>query len=415
MIIAYNLNNRIGLSTLQPASRQNVIIAILVIASIAVSGLLGYYVSTIAGSGSGKIQSSADTVTVPSSSSASGFRTSATASYGDSYYWSASMMMNDKANYTWMSYPTQTIGINQAVLLMRNPPSYVVTIKSNNTVQFRSSNITILAFGMMPEDAANLTGMVPPVYATDDVFVIYGLIDPTLVIPEGASVHVIFVNLDNDMYHNLVFTTTSPPYSYMSEQSMMGGGMMGEGPNGNYYLYMMPFINPANYSQGMASAYSYSLNLVNETTLWYLCTYPGHAESGMYGKVLTGSQLTTPSSSTNESSTTNSAEGIATDYFTIYVSHLGFNDSSGKLTLSVTQGDSVSIKFIWNDSTLAFDNAHQMEVQGYAVISAVIDQKSSTSVVQFTASASGTFQINCIIPCDGMSNLQNGWLVVAPA
>lgn len=205
-----------------------------------------------------------------------------TSTYPDSYYWSMPMLHNTFVNRTWMEFPTRTIGISDVVLLMDNPPSYVTTIRSNNTVQFHSSNVTLLVFGMMPEDAVNLTGVNPPSYATDDVFVAYGLIDPTFVIPPGAFVHLVFVNLDDDMYHNFVFTSFSPPYSYMP----MGGGMMGGGYGNSGYYYMMPFIDPANYDHETAYAYSYGFTFGGQTSLWYACTYPGHAESGMYGRAL---------------------------------------------------------------------------------------------------------------------------------
>jgi hypothetical protein len=61
------------------------------------------------------------------------------------------------------------------------------------------------------------------------------------------------------------------------------------------------------------------------------------------------------------------------------------------------------------------DKAHQLEVQGYGVVSSVVDQQLPVSVIQFTASKAGSFQINCIIPCDDMGNLQKGWLIVTPA
>jgi rusticyanin len=319
-------------------------------------------------------------------------------------------MMRGIANYSWMSYPTQSIGISEAVLLMKNPPSYVSSIASNDTIQFHSDNITVLVFGMMPEDAANLTGTNPPSYASGDVFVIYGLVNPTLVMPSGAQVQVIFVNLDNDMYHNFVLTAAAPPYSSYPMQGMMGGGMMGgySGGYGPYGSYMMPYVNPADYSTGMAYSSSYGLTLGSQTTLWYLCSYPGHAESGMYGKVIIAGSI-------ESSSTTQTVGSGSVKSFEIYVSYLGFNGTSGNLDLNVKQGDSVSIKFVWNDTTLGFDNAHQLEVQGYGVISAVIDQGLPASVIQFTASKAGSFQINCIIPCEGMANLQNGWLIVAQA
>lgn len=105
----------------------------------------------------------------------------------------------------------------------------------------------------------------------------------------------------------------------------------------------------------------------------------------------------------------------ATDSFTVYVSEAGFNGTSGNFTLGpVSQGDTVIIKFVWNDTNVPY-NAHQIEVDGYNVTSAVLNAQSPISVVQFTANAAGTFRIHCIIPCLGMANMQNGWFIVTPA
>ncbi len=51
-----------------------------------------------------------------------------------------------------------------------------------------------------------------PPYVHGDVFVIYGLINPILVISAGATVHVTLVNLND--YHNFIITTVPPLYSY---------------------------------------------------------------------------------------------------------------------------------------------------------------------------------------------------------
>jgi len=51
-------------------------------------------------------------------------------------------------------------------------------------------------------------------------------------------------------------------------------------------VQMMPFLPPASYNQGVAHEYVYSVTLNTQTRLWYLCTYPGHAQAGMYGEVL---------------------------------------------------------------------------------------------------------------------------------
>ncbi|MDG6999608.1 MAG: hypothetical protein JRN15_10885, partial [Nitrososphaerota archaeon] len=103
------------------------------------------------------------------------------------------------------------------------------------------------------------------------------------------------------------------------------------------------------------------------------------------------------------------------DKFTIYISQAGENETSGNFTVGpVTQGDTVIITFVWND-TDSPSNTHQMEIDGYNITSDVINQQNPTSVVQFTADTVGAFRIYCVIPCQGMDNMQNGWLIVAPA
>jgi plastocyanin len=49
---------------------------------------------------------------------------------------------------------------------------------------------------------------------------------------------------------------------------------------------MMPFVQHANYQQGQAYEYSYNASFNSVGTFWYLCMYPGHAQMGMYGKII---------------------------------------------------------------------------------------------------------------------------------
>jgi len=93
----------------------------------------------------------------------------------------------------------QTVTVAQAIQMMKNVPGYVSLNPSNNTITFTSQDIRLVVLGTDHEGALNLTGKQPPRYATDDAFVIYGLIDPTLVIPRGAVVQVTVINLDKDM------------------------------------------------------------------------------------------------------------------------------------------------------------------------------------------------------------------------
>jgi len=107
------------------------------------------------------------------------------------------------------------------------------------------------------------------------------------------------------------------------------------------------------------------------------------------------------------------AESSEFDVFTVMVSSQGFNGSSNTLNLAVSQGDPVSITFVYDDPTVY--TAHQIEIEGYNIQTTIIDQANPISKLQFVAGQTGTFQIHCIIPCVGMENLQNAWLVVKQA
>lgn len=181
-----------------------------------------------------------------------------------------------------MAVQGQTIQVDQAIQMMRDIPTYANVIASNNTIIFHGSqSIRLVALAIMPDGAVNLTGIHPPSYSIDDVFVVYGLINPTLVIPRGTSVQLTVVNLDDDMYHNVAISSIGPPYPYMAMQ-----GMMISQQSQGAWISTMPFLPPANYNQGITHEYSYNLTLSSPATLWYLCVYPGHAQTGMYGKLM---------------------------------------------------------------------------------------------------------------------------------
>lgn len=100
-------------------------------------------------------------------------------------------------------------------------------------------------------------------------------------------------------------------------------------------------------------------------------------------------------------------------YFTVIVSASGFNGSSNPFYLQVIQGDRIDIRFIYGDQDLSFDNPHKMLIGGYNIVTGNVNRQIPVQEVNFTASQVGSFQFNCIIPCFGMDNLQNGFLVVS--
>jgi rusticyanin len=209
----------------------------------------------------------------------SGFLSAPSAQGSEFPGWTANIM------YT----PDQAIPIDRAIQAMQSTPSYASVSRSNNTVSFNSQNVSVFALAIMPGKAVNLTRMQPPSYSKGDVFVIYGLVNPTLVMPDGATVHFTVVNLDEDVYHNLVVSSIAPPYPYVVMQGMMSSFWSSwTGTTSFPEVHMAPFLPPADYAQGSAPEYSYTLRLSQPGNLWYLCTYPGHAEAGMYGQMVVG-------------------------------------------------------------------------------------------------------------------------------
>jgi len=106
--------------------------------------------------------------------------------------------------------------------------------------------------------------------------------------------------------------------------------------------------------------------------------------------------------------TTGESSGV--DVFTVLVSSHGFNGSANTFNLDVSQGDQVDITFVYSDPTV--NTAHQIAVEGYNIRTSIIDQANPIAKIEFVAGQIGSFQIHCIIPCVGMENLQNAWLLV---
>ncbi len=201
---------------------------------------------------------------------------------GTSYYFYYRGYYNNINNYyynlesSFIRYP-----INESMILANEIPNYVHIYKNNNTIVFSDNNINLVVLAMMGNDAVNMTNSTLPSYSHGDVFVIYGLINPTLIVPSGSTIHVLFINLDNDMYHNFVITIAPPPYPYnVMPYIGMNGGM---GPSMRIYMTWLP---PANYTSNYAYSYEYTFIINSPGKYWYLCTYPGHAENGMYGELI---------------------------------------------------------------------------------------------------------------------------------
>lgn len=105
----------------------------------------------------------------------------------------------------------------------------------------------------------------------DEIFVINGLLNPTIHLSKGSHLTVILANADPGMYHNLALTMRDPPYSSMPMMSHMGGprtSMLSASESGYYWVQDM------------------NITVNSPGQFWYLCEYPNHAEEGMYGSLV---------------------------------------------------------------------------------------------------------------------------------
>jgi hypothetical protein len=98
--------------------------------------------------------------------------------------------------------------------------------------------------------------------------------------------------------------------------------------------------------------------------------------------------------------------------FTVIISRDGFNGTSGTFDITLRQGDSAKITFVYGDNDLSYDNPHAIAIDGYRIRTVDIGKSNPTVTVEFVADVSGTFKIYCYTPCVGMGNLQDGRLIV---
>lgn len=113
-----------------------------------------------------------------------------------------------------------------------------------------------------------------PMGQKDETFRIAGLVNPVIVVPKGAVVHVSFVNADDNMTHNFLVTPASPPFSYVA--------MMQAPPA--FAGSATPFLGSSSGKSMEQAVTSFVANTPGQYT--YLCAVPGHAEKGMYGSFI---------------------------------------------------------------------------------------------------------------------------------
>ena len=140
----------------------------------------------------------------------------------------------------------------------RVPPAGTMADRATNTLVFTSTPVHLVALASLSMPAES--------------FRIAGMTNPTVVVPEGATVSIELVNADRDMAHGLVVTALGAGSSLrpmMTAPPAFPGAalwILGEASSAGLHEGTLAFTasTPGEYQ--------------------YLCPVPGHAENGMVGR-----------------------------------------------------------------------------------------------------------------------------------
>ncbi|MDR3533094.1 MAG: hypothetical protein P4L90_21360 [Rhodopila sp.] len=134
-----------------------------------------------------------------------------------------------------------------------------------NTVTYNDKDVTVDLVAVEPGHK-------------DQTFEVHGLVNPTLVVPVGATVHLQLVNMDygDNMEHGIIVTPVPPPYPYMS--------MMATGSGVAEVMPLLPWRSEKVEPQAQYASLGATFVAQQPGTYWYVCPTPQHAEEGMYGK-----------------------------------------------------------------------------------------------------------------------------------
>lgn len=148
-----------------------------------------------------------------------------------------------------------TINHEEAIELMKQDTGVV----NNNEVTYSGENPHVVVETVLP-------GYPFP------SFEVNRKVNPTLIFEKGVKVATISViNTNSGAEHSFMITRTAPPFSAMPDPTTL------------HAMAIVPELNAA--SGGHYETYTVKWNLPKAGTYWYLCRTPGHASTGMFGKI----------------------------------------------------------------------------------------------------------------------------------
>ncbi len=134
-------------------------------------------------------------------------------------------------------------------------------LRQGSTLTYRSHRVRLVALGA--------PGARPGMYWQVD-----GAINPTVSVPAGSVITVDFADGDPGQPHGFELTTAAPPYARMA---MMAGPIAAPG------AFIMPVPPPKG---TLWYAATVTFRAPAPGTYYYLCPVPGHAQQGMWGKLI---------------------------------------------------------------------------------------------------------------------------------
>lgn len=149
-----------------------------------------------------------------------------------------------------------TVTPSQIRILGNQVPAGASISKSANQITFSGTSVSFVVESV-------------PANNPDMTFRIAGLINPTVVVPNGARVSVEFINADSDEAHGWLVTSERAPFNF---------GQSNDPTIPNAAAGLIGDPTPAGHG-----AITFTFQASPRGTYSYICPMPGHAQMGMHG------------------------------------------------------------------------------------------------------------------------------------
>src|SRR4030042_1072710 len=121
------------------------------------------------------------------------------------------------AGFLFVIYPSPSLSVSRSEERRVGKTDLDLMMSGINTRTYATNNTIWVG-----SDVSRLVFVAAPP-GHDEIFVINGLLNPTIHLSIGSQLTVTIANADPGMYHNLALTTREPPYSSMPMMGHMGG------------------------------------------------------------------------------------------------------------------------------------------------------------------------------------------------